>query len=403
MVQLDILIEDTRWSQADLSALSERACDAVFAALGVPPTFEVSILGCDDTRIIELNGSFLEPDPSVPELGDIAISYDTCALEAQTQGKSFEHHVTHLISGDTDTCKAEHSRPILVYHWPVSAPATLFGKGPMSQDTDASSSAAPSAQDDKSDAATRRPGLFQRLTGALASSKPLANDDVAVPRADMVAVPVDMALDELIKVFRDSGLTRLPVYKETLDTPIGLIHLKDLALKHGFNGKGASRAKFSMKRLVREVLFVPPSMPIGVLLQKMQSGRKHMALVIDEYGGVDGLVTIEDLIEQVIGEIEDEHDVEEAATFRLEKPGTYIVQSRASLEEFEKEIGLRLSDEEMDEDIDSLGGLVFVLTGRVPARGEVIEHPSGAEFEILDADPRRIKRIRVRLPGVAAE
>lgn len=299
----------------------------------------------------------------------------------------------------------------------------------MSQDTDASSSASPSAQDDQSDAATRRPGLFQRLTGALASSKPLANDgntpselpriatpglgvmnlyskrveDVAVPRADMVAVPVDMALEELTKVFRDSGLTRLPVYKETLDTPIGLIHLKDLALKHGFNGKGASRAKFSMKRLVREVLFVPPSMPIGVLLQKMQSGRKHMALVIDEYGGVDGLVTIEDLIEQVVGEIEDEHDVEEAATFRLEKPGTYIVQSRASLEEFEKEIGLRLSDEEMDEDIDSLGGLVFVLTGRVPARGEVIEHPSGAEFEILDADPRRIKRIRVRLPGVAAE
>ncbi len=299
----------------------------------------------------------------------------------------------------------------------------------MGQDTDASSSAAPSAQDDQSDAATRRPGLFQRLTGALAPSKTISDvtsapeeipriatpglgvmnlyskrvEDVAIPRADMVAVPMDIALEGLIKVFRDSGLTRLPVYKETLDTPIGLIHLKDLALKHGFNGKGASRAKFSMKRLAREVLFVPPSMPIGVLLQKMQSGRKHMALVIDEYGGVDGLVTIEDLIEQVIGEIEDEHDVEEAATFRLEKPGTYIVQSRAPLEEFEKEIGLRLSDDEMDEEIDSLGGLVFLLTGRVPARGEVVKHPSGAEFEIVDADPRRIKRIRVRLPGYAAE
>jgi len=150
----------------------------------------------------------------------------------------------------------------------------------MSQDIDASSSAAPSAQDDQSDAATRRPGLFQRLTGALAPSKPISNDpnipselprvaapglgvmnlyskrveDVAIPRADMVAVPMDIALEGLIKVFRDSGLTRLPVYKETLDTPIGLIHLKDLALKHGFNGKGASRAKFSMKRLVREVL-----------------------------------------------------------------------------------------------------------------------------------------------------
>jgi magnesium and cobalt transporter len=144
-------------------------------------------------------------------------------------------------------------------------------------------------------------------------------------------------------------------------------------------------------------------MPIGVLLQKMQSGRKHMAFVIDEYGGVDGLVTIEDLIEQVIGEIEDEHDIEEADTFRLETPGVYLAQSRAPLDEFEAEIGLRLSDQEMDEEVDTLGGLVFMLTGRVPARGEIVQHPSGAEFEIVDADPRRIKRIRLRMPGHAAE
>jgi magnesium and cobalt transporter len=293
----------------------------------------------------------------------------------------------------------------------------------MDPENDGSSSAAQSAQDVAQDAATRRPGLFERLTGALSPANGATGDvsrgstpgvglvnlhskrveDVAIPRADMVSVPEDIELDGLIEVFRDSGLTRLPVYKDTLDTPIGMVHLKDLALRHGFNGKDADKAKFSLEHLVREVLFVPPSMPIGVLLQKMQSGRKHMALVIDEYGGVDGLVTIEDLIEQVIGEIEDEHDIDEADTWREEKPGIYLAQSRTPLGAFEADIGLRLSDNETDEEIDTLGGLVFMLTGRVPARGEVVKHPSGAEFEIVDADPRRIKRLRVRMPGHAAE
>lgn len=300
----------------------------------------------------------------------------------------------------------------------------------MGSDNDASSSAAQSAQTETAEADTRRPGLFERLTGALSPSAAgqvngldetahaataaslglgLRNlqskrvEDVAIPRVEIVSVPVDIALDELTKVFRDSGLTRLPVFKDTLDTPIGLVHLKDLALKFGFDGDKSASAKFSLEKLVREVLFVPPSMPIGVLLQKMQSGRIHMALVIDEYGGVDGLVTIEDLIEQVIGEIEDEHDIEEADTFREEKPGVYLAQSRAPLVEFEAETGLRLLDDEMDEEIDTLGGLVFLLTGRVPARGEIVKHPSGAEFEIVDADPRRIKRIRFRMPGYPAE
>ena len=139
-------------------------------------------------------------------------------------------------------------------------------------------------------------------------------------------------------------------------------------------------------------------MPLGVLLQKMQSERIHMALVIDEYGGVDGLVTIEDLIEQVIGEIEDEHDTSDDELWVLEKPGQYLVQSRTPLADFEAEIGLKLADEDENDEVDTLGGLVFMLVGRVPTRGEVIPHDSGAEFEIVDADPRRIKRIRVRLP-----
>ena len=224
--------------------------------------------------------------------------------------------------------------------------------------------------------------------------------DVAVPKAEIVAVPVTTTRDELVEVFRSQGYSRLPVFKDTLDTPMGLIHLKDLALGWGF---GAGSGRFSLRKMLRPLLYVPPSMPIGVLLQKMQVQRIHMALVIDEYGGVDGLVTLEDLIEQVIGEIEDEHDEAEDGLWKLEKPGQWLVQARAPLEEFEQEIGLKLATPDEDEDIDTLGGLVVMQTGRVPARGEVIVAENGVEFEVVDADPRRVKRLRVRLPGVAAE
>jgi len=151
-------------------------------------------------------------------------------------------------------------------------------------------------------------------------------EDVAIPKAEIEAVPLDIGKDDLVRVFRETGMTRLPVYDGTMDTPVGLVHLKDFALRHGFNGKGAP---FVLKDMVRPLLYAPPSMPIGVLMQKMQSQRMHMALVIDEYGGVDGLVTIEDLIEQVVGEIEDEHDVDEGALWTVEKPGVYLVQARA--------------------------------------------------------------------------
>ena len=211
-------------------------------------------------------------------------------------------------------------------------------------------------------------------------------EDVAIPKAEIVSVPVTIKKDDLVQVFRDSGLTRLPVYKGTLDSPLGMIHLKDLALTHGFNG-GTTR--FNLRKMIRPLLFAPPSMPIGVLLQKMQSQRMHLALVIDEYGGVDGLVTIEDLIEQVIGEIEDEHDTDEDRLWTVEKAGCFLALSKTPLEEFETEIGLKLVDKADEEEIDTLGGLVFMLAGRVPARGEVVQHPAGVEFEIVDADPRR--------------
>ena len=222
-------------------------------------------------------------------------------------------------------------------------------------------------------------------------------DDVAVPKAEMVAAPETSTLDDLMALFREHGFSRLPIYDDTLDSPLGMIHLKDLALKHGF-GQGG---EFRLRPMLRPLLYVPPSMPIGVLLQQMQQKRIHMALVIDEYGGVDGLVTIEDLIEQVIGEIEDEHDDAEGNLWVLEKPGQWLIQARAPLSDVEVETGLALEIPDDDENIDTLGGLILVLAGHLPAQGEVIPHPSGAEFEVVDADPRRIKRVRLRLPGAA--
>ena len=295
----------------------------------------------------------------------------------------------------------------------------------MGEGSEGSSSAAQSAQlneDDTQDpSAQTGGGFFKRIIGALSPSDlsdeleetgtpdqlPLPGlsnlrrmrvEDVAVPKADIVSVPCSISREELVEQFRETGLTRLPVYEGTLDNPQGMVHLKDFALKHGFNGTGG---RFSLKGMLRPLLYVPPSMTIGVLLQKMQTERKHMALVIDEYGGVDGLVTIEDLIEQVIGEIEDEHDTDDDTFWSVEKPGQYLALAKTPLEEFEAEIGQSLTDvEDVDEEeIDTLGGLVFMLSGRVPVRGEVIKHPAGPEIEVVEADPRRIKRLRVRLQG----
>lgn len=265
--------------------------------------------------------------------------------------------------------------------------ARLFGSDDSQAETDI-------AQGDVLVATEARHKTNGHVVG-LSALRRLRVEDVAIPRAEITAVPADISLKDLVHVFRESGNTRLPVYDDTLDNPLGMVHLKDLSLRHGFNGEAPD---FKLTSMLRPLLYAPPSMPIGVLLQKMQTERKHMALVVDEYGGVDGLLTIEDLIEQVVGEIEDEHDVEEDRLWTREASGSYLVFPRAPLAEFEAETGILLSDADADEEIDSMGGLVFVLTGRVPARGEVIPHPSGAEFEVVDADARRIKRLRLRLP-----
>ncbi|MFN3524744.1 MAG: transporter associated domain-containing protein [Paracoccus sp. (in: a-proteobacteria)] len=240
------------------------------------------------------------------------------------------------------------------------------------------------------------PGTEAQPAPGMVNLRRMRVDDVAVPKAEIIAAPLNITLDDLVTMFREHGFTRIPVFRGTLDSPLGLIHLKDLTMKHGF-GEGG---KFTLRPMLRPMLYVPPSMPIGVLLQQMQQKRIHMALVIDEYGGVDGLVTIEDLIEQVIGEIEDEHDEDEGGLWVNEKPGQWLIQARADLSGVEAETGLRLASQDEGEEVDTLGGLIFMLTGRVPLRGEVIAHPSGAEFEVVEADPRRIKRVRLRMPSV---
>lgn len=279
---------------------------------------------------------------------------------------------------------------------------------------------ADTAPDDPSDSQPQR-GLFGRLIGALAQPEPsetaratergpralgpsMANlrrlkvADVQVPKAEIVALPVDADREQLIRVFRDSGFSRLPVYAETLDRPLGLLLLKDLVLRHGFT---LSEGEFDLKGMLRPLLYVPPSMPLVVLFQKMQGARVHMALVIDEYGGVEGLLTIEDLLEQVVGEIDDEHDTEDDALWHAEGPEAWTLQARAQIEDFRAATGVDLTEALEDEDIDTLGGLVFVLAGRVPVRGEVIAHPAGWEIEVLDADLRRVKRLRLRRATVA--
>ncbi|WP_262272081.1 MULTISPECIES: hemolysin family protein [Microvirga] len=238
-------------------------------------------------------------------------------------------------------------------------------------------------------------------------------EDVMVPRADIVAVAADTNLGELLSLFRTAGHSRLPVYGETLDDPKGMVHIRDFLDFIAMRADGGAVAgsgheaplpslgqidlsmALSSANILRPVLFVPRSMPAIDLLVRMQATRTHMALVIDEYGGTDGLVSIEDLVEMVVGDIEDEHDEDSTLTIVPAADGTYIADARASLDEVKEVLGLDLTEEEGAEDIDTIGGFIVTLAGRVPSRSEVIEGPSGLEFEVLDADPRRVKRLRV--------
>ena len=236
----------------------------------------------------------------------------------------------------------------------------------------------------------------------------LTVEDVMVPRADVIAVDDTVTIAELMHVFREAEHSRVPVYHETLDDPRGMIHIRDLmswitAQAETGGSAGLDLSKVDLKRTVatmnitRELLYVPASMPVLDLLLKMQATRLHLALVVDEYGGTDGLVSIEDLIEEVVGEIADEHDVEEKPLISTDPRLGLVADARMPIEDLEKHLGLTLGADEQ-EDIDTLGGLVFSIAGRIPARGERVRHKSGVEFEVLEADRRRIKKLRVHLP-----
>ena len=222
-------------------------------------------------------------------------------------------------------------------------------------------------------------------------------DDVMVPRADIVAMRVDVTLEQALQQIRAEGHSRLPVYREQLDDIVGMVHIKDV-----FAYVGRPEA-FSLEAILRRPLMVAPQMPVLDLLLQMRQQRMHLALVIDEYGGVDGLVTIEDLVETIVGDISDEHDEVQAAMVVERADGALDINARLPVEEFEQPHGARCCrEDERDADIDTVGGLVFTLAGRVPTKGEVISHPSGIEFRVLDADPRRIRRVRVRRAGEQA-
>ena len=211
--------------------------------------------------------------------------------------------------------------------------------------------------------------------------------DIMVPRADIDAVEISTAVPELLRHITRTAHTRMPVYRGNLDHVVGMVHLKDVM------GCWDHPEAVKLSSLVRRLLFIAPSMPVLELLLQMRVSRIHMALVVDEHGGTDGLITIEDVVEEIVGEIEDEHD-EDAQPILIERPDGYIADARVPLEDFEEKIGPFLKEDEREE-VDTLGGLVFYLAGRVPARGEVIKHSSGIELEVLDADPRRIRRLRI--------
>jgi CBS domain containing-hemolysin-like protein len=220
--------------------------------------------------------------------------------------------------------------------------------------------------------------------------------DVMVPRADIVAVDEETSLPDFIALFREVQHSRLPVYRETLDVPTGLVHIKDVLAYMQIQPDGSFRWRDGpISQFKRELLFVPPSMPLVDLLLKMQTMHTHLALVIDEYGGTDGIVSIEDIVEEIVGDIADEHD-EDAALIRKSEDGTIIADARTDLEDFRNQTGIALAPEDADQEVETLGGLVVSLLGRLPQRGEIVTHPSGYEFEVLEADPRRVKRIRLR-------
>ncbi|CUW47225.1 hemolysin family protein [Novacetimonas hansenii] len=250
---------------------------------------------------------------------------------------------------------------------------------------------ADAAADDTTDST---PSELDRQERALLANvlrlRGITADDVMIPRADIVAMPASISLDEALAMMRRENHSRMPVYRDQLDDIVGMIHVKDLIAY-----LGTSEA-FSIEPLLRQPLMVAPQLPVLDLLLQMRLRHVHLALVIDEYGGIDGLVTIEDLIETIVGDISDEHDEPTVAMLQERNDGTFDVDARLPIAQFELRTGPILTQDEREAEIETVGGLVFRLAGHVPTRGEVVTHESGTVFRILDADARHIRKLRVR-------
>ena len=250
------------------------------------------------------------------------------------------------------------------------------------------------AEDSRPVAGDLSPAERQMLRNLLHFGEQTAGD-ICVTRGDIMAVPSHISFDDLIRAFADAGHSRLPVYGESLDSVIGMVHIKDVFIAN----VEPSRDR-SITALLREPLFVPESMGVIELLARMRSQRVHLAIVVDEFGGTEGLVTIEDVVEEIVGEIEDEHDDAEVGMLTMLDDGLWEADARIELEELAQAVDPRLSTD--DDEVDTLGGLVFLLTGRIPAKGECITHPSGWKLEAVDSDPRKIIRVRLHAPENAS-
>lgn len=235
-----------------------------------------------------------------------------------------------------------------------------------------------------------------RMVRQAVAFQSLRVDDVMTPRADIVGVELTAPFGEVVDRFIDAEHSRMPIFRETLDDPVGVVHVKDVFRLLSANGSGPKADEAFLHRVRRDALYVPASMRAADLLLQMQAARTHMALVIDEFGGTDGLVTLEDLIEAVVGDIDDEHDVAQARSILARPGGVFEADARTPLEELEAAVGQPLAPPDLEEEIDTVAGLVTALAGRVPQRGELIAHPAGFELQVMDADPRRVKRVRLR-------
>jgi len=268
--------------------------------------------------------------------------------------------------------------------------ALIFGDDGETTLRDEIEEAIDEAEDARPVAGDLSPSERQMLRNLLHFGERTAGD-ICVTRGDIIAVPSSIAFDALVRAFADAGHSRLPVFGDSLDTIVGMIHIKDV-----FNANVDASLDRSMATLMREPLFVPESMGVIDLLARMRAERIHLGIVIDEFGGTEGLVTIEDVVEEIVGDIEDEHDEEEGGMLTLLEDGLWEADARIELEELQKAVDARLVAE--DDEVDTLGGLVFLMAGHIPAKGECVTHPSGWKLEAVDSDPRRIIRVRLHAP-----